>query len=116
MIKFLSSGHRLEKPEHCPVDVYNLMQECWKHEPMLRPKFEEIRNRLPQILNEETKKRNVEAVERSRETYETLLQTNPGYAPRSPQPQESSSGPHRYALLCHASSFPDILDVDNDET
>lgn len=23
------AGHRLEKPEHCPQEVYELMKSCW---------------------------------------------------------------------------------------
>ena len=23
------AGHRLEKPEHCPQQVYELMRSCW---------------------------------------------------------------------------------------
>ena len=114
MVRILSSGVRLEKPEHCPQDIYNLMRECWNDDPQLRPKFSEIRLRLPEILNEETKRRNAEAVERSRSTFQNIQQSNPGYVPMSPLPQGGNSGQQRYALLCHASSYPDILDEDND--
>nr|XP_027203275.1 activated Cdc42 kinase-like [Dermatophagoides pteronyssinus] len=38
---------RLERPECCPNEYYQLMLNCWKHEPNLRPKFSEIINLLP---------------------------------------------------------------------
>ena len=36
----------LDKPEACPPDVYNIMQRCWVHEPLMRADFEEVYSRL----------------------------------------------------------------------
>ncbi|XP_049821952.1 activated Cdc42 kinase-like isoform X2 [Aethina tumida] len=33
---------RLEQPDCCPLDHYNLMLDCWKHEANSRPKFADI--------------------------------------------------------------------------
>ncbi|XP_008194423.1 activated Cdc42 kinase-like isoform X2 [Tribolium castaneum] len=33
---------RLEQPDCCPLDHYNLMLDCWRHEASARPKFAEI--------------------------------------------------------------------------
>ena len=41
-------SQRLERPRHCPLDLYNVMLQCWKHEPHLRPTF----TQLCSILNE----------------------------------------------------------------
>lgn len=38
---------RLEQPECCPKEYYQLMLKCWTHEPSSRPKFSEIVNILP---------------------------------------------------------------------
>ena len=38
---------RLERPECCPKEYYQLMLNCWTHEPNLRPKFSEIVTLLP---------------------------------------------------------------------
>lgn len=38
---------RLEQPECCPKEYYQLMLKCWTHEPHLRPKFSEIVSILP---------------------------------------------------------------------
>ncbi|XP_043932961.1 non-receptor tyrosine-protein kinase TNK1 [Protopterus annectens] len=32
-------GERLEKPEDCPKNIYNIMQKCWSHKPENRPTF-----------------------------------------------------------------------------
>ena len=36
----------LERPENCPMNIYNLMLECWNEVPMKRPSFTEIHSRL----------------------------------------------------------------------
>ncbi|CAH1969058.1 unnamed protein product [Acanthoscelides obtectus] len=33
---------RLEQPDCCPLDHYNLMLECWRHEASARPRFADI--------------------------------------------------------------------------
>ncbi|XP_066254029.1 activated Cdc42 kinase-like isoform X3 [Euwallacea similis] len=33
---------RLEQPDCCPLDHYNLMLDCWRHEPAQRPRFADI--------------------------------------------------------------------------
>lgn len=33
---------RLEQPDCCPLDHYNLMLDCWRHEPASRPRFADI--------------------------------------------------------------------------
>lgn len=38
---------RLEQPECCPKEYYQLMLKCWTHEPNARPKFTEIVSMLP---------------------------------------------------------------------
>lgn len=37
---------RLEKPDHCPQEIYDLMLKCWTIEPDIRPSFKEIRQCL----------------------------------------------------------------------
>ncbi|KAL5287489.1 hypothetical protein ACFFRR_008400 [Megaselia abdita] len=40
---------RLEQPDCCPREYYNLMMKCWNQEPTKRPKFSDIYNQLPDI-------------------------------------------------------------------
>lgn len=46
---------RLEQPECCPKEYYNLMLKCWAHDPLKRPKFTEIHQMLPDIKPEQLK-------------------------------------------------------------
>ena len=39
MICFLESGQRLRKPSLCPIDIYNIITDCWKIEAPERPSF-----------------------------------------------------------------------------
>ena len=46
------SYQRLEQPEYCPRDFYDVMLKCWEHDPESRPKFTELLLMLPQIKPE----------------------------------------------------------------
>ncbi|CAH2105822.1 unnamed protein product [Euphydryas editha] len=43
-------GHRLEKPEHCRRELYNIMYYCWEAEPTSRPDFKEVVGMLERLL------------------------------------------------------------------
>lgn len=43
---------RLEQPDCCPKEYYQLMLKCWNHDPLKRPKFYEIYTILPDIKPE----------------------------------------------------------------
>eukprot|EP00045_Choanoeca_perplexa_P009991 m.99625 g.99625 ORF g.99625 m.99625 type:complete len:691 (+) comp15104_c0_seq1:118-2190(+) len=42
----LESGYRMGRPEGCPLEIYQLMRQCWDVDPELRPSFHAIRERL----------------------------------------------------------------------
>ncbi|XP_027196302.2 tyrosine kinase receptor Cad96Ca-like [Dermatophagoides pteronyssinus] len=42
VIKKVSEGYRLEKPEHCKREMYNIMYYCWDRNPHHRPSFSEL--------------------------------------------------------------------------
>ncbi|NXP68959.1 FES kinase, partial [Chloropsis cyanopogon] len=42
-------GMRLEPPEQCPEEVYQLMQRCWEYDPRKRPSFSTIHQDLTAI-------------------------------------------------------------------
>lgn len=47
-------GHRLEKPEHCRRELYNIMYYCWDQQPKERPSFAECVSLLDKLLHTET--------------------------------------------------------------
>lgn len=40
---------RLEQPEACPREYYNIMLKCWQHDALKRPKFDDLMNILPEV-------------------------------------------------------------------
>ena len=47
--KLDQEGERLSKPEHSPTDIYQLMLQCWAHNPLDRPNFEALKDFLCEV-------------------------------------------------------------------
>ncbi|XP_059050992.1 tyrosine-protein kinase Shark [Achroia grisella] len=41
-IQLVESGKRLERPENCPDEIYNVMLDCWAYNPDQRPTFSKL--------------------------------------------------------------------------
>ncbi|XP_023029906.2 PDGF- and VEGF-receptor related isoform X3 [Leptinotarsa decemlineata] len=52
----LLDGYRMECPEFAPVDIYQIMKECWAANPLVRPSFSKLSDRLGAILEETMRK------------------------------------------------------------
>ncbi|XP_071634072.1 fibroblast growth factor receptor homolog 1 isoform X1 [Temnothorax longispinosus] len=50
LFQLLRSGHRMEKPPCCSIEIYMLMRDCWSYQPGERPNFEELVIDLDRIL------------------------------------------------------------------
>ncbi|XP_069045218.1 proto-oncogene tyrosine-protein kinase receptor Ret isoform X1 [Lepisosteus oculatus] len=50
LFNLLKTGYRMEKPENCSEEMYNLMLRCWKQEPEKRPTFSEISKELEKMM------------------------------------------------------------------
>ncbi|XP_054646588.1 platelet-derived growth factor receptor alpha [Dunckerocampus dactyliophorus] len=46
----IKSGYRMAKPEHAPLDVYELMMKCWNSEPEKRPSFVGLSETVSSLL------------------------------------------------------------------
>ena len=46
-------GTVLERPDHCPTNVYEIMKRCWIKEPFNRPAFAVLENHLERFLQGE---------------------------------------------------------------
>ena len=47
----MTSGERLDQPENCPEEVFELMQSCWKLDPDDRPSFQELADSIQSCIN-----------------------------------------------------------------
>ncbi|XP_053603646.1 tyrosine kinase receptor Cad96Ca isoform X2 [Plodia interpunctella] len=54
VMRKVRDGYRLEKPEHCRRELYNIMYYCWEAEPPGRPDFKEVVAMLEKLLCTET--------------------------------------------------------------
>lgn len=50
VIKKVRDGYRLEKPDHCKREMYNIMFYCWNTDPNERPSFSELVQVLDKLL------------------------------------------------------------------
>nr|XP_018909125.1 PREDICTED: fibroblast growth factor receptor homolog 1-like isoform X2 [Bemisia tabaci] len=50
LFQLLRSGHRMEKPPYCSLEIYLLMRDCWSYQPSERPHFSEIVQEIDKIL------------------------------------------------------------------
>lgn len=42
VLRYVVDGGVMERPEHCPDRLYELMRACWAHRPSLRPSFMQL--------------------------------------------------------------------------
>lgn len=42
VLRYVVEGGVMERPEHCPDRLYELMRACWAHRPQLRPSFMQL--------------------------------------------------------------------------
>ncbi|XP_054268278.1 tyrosine kinase receptor Cad96Ca isoform X1 [Macrosteles quadrilineatus] len=54
VMRKVRDGYRLDKPEHCRRELYNIMYYCWDQDPAERPTFTELVTLLEQLLLTET--------------------------------------------------------------
>nr|XP_047132522.1 tyrosine-protein kinase receptor torso-like [Hydra vulgaris] len=53
LLRSLKMGYRMEKPENCGNQIYQIMQQCWNENPLLRPTFTELREHFGDIIGQE---------------------------------------------------------------
>ncbi|XP_044169651.1 tyrosine kinase receptor Cad96Ca-like [Acropora millepora] len=49
----LQKGYRMPRPPHIQSTLYHLMSSCWQEDPILRPEFLQIRNKLIEFIENE---------------------------------------------------------------
>ncbi|KAJ8317230.1 hypothetical protein KUTeg_005134 [Tegillarca granosa] len=79
IFRLLKDGYRMEKPENCSPEIYQIMLSCWHPNPICRPTFTELRTKLETML-EVTKSYINLSVAVSEDYYQNDLSSNPSTA------------------------------------
>nr|XP_033335220.1 fibroblast growth factor receptor 3-like [Megalopta genalis] len=56
----LIEGYRMEQPEYATPEVYDIMCQCWKAEPSLRPSFTDLVNSVGKLLEDNVRTHYIE--------------------------------------------------------
>lgn len=54
VMRKIKEGYRLDRPEHCKRELYNIMYYCWDKDPACRPSFAELVGLTEGLLLDET--------------------------------------------------------------
>ncbi|XP_018343928.1 PREDICTED: tyrosine kinase receptor Cad96Ca isoform X2 [Trachymyrmex septentrionalis] len=54
VMRKIKEGYRLDRPEHCKRELYNIMYYCWDKDSACRPSFAELVNLTESLLLDET--------------------------------------------------------------
>ncbi|KAK0161398.1 hypothetical protein PV327_009872 [Microctonus hyperodae] len=54
VMRKIKEGYRLDRPEHCKRELYNIMYYCWDKDATCRPSFEELAAMAEGLLLDET--------------------------------------------------------------
>ncbi|MFH4983987.1 hypothetical protein AB6A40_010696 [Gnathostoma spinigerum] len=69
MMNHLERGERMERPDNCPEDFYEVMSECWAENPKDRPDFGIIRQKLATQLEQCTEEYSYLKLDSQRDYY-----------------------------------------------
>ncbi|XP_071536347.1 proto-oncogene tyrosine-protein kinase receptor Ret isoform X2 [Panulirus ornatus] len=87
LFSLLRAGYRMEKPENCSQELYDVMLQCWAEDPKKRPCFQELTDIFENMIQAD-----VEYLE-----LRSLIVTNRGYFDAVPEPpQEFLDAPPQF--------------------
>ncbi|XP_065663229.1 uncharacterized protein LOC136085756 isoform X3 [Hydra vulgaris] len=52
LLPLLKSGYRMDKPENCSEEMYNIMLQCWNEDPLQRPTFTTLREHFDEVMSQ----------------------------------------------------------------
>eukprot|EP01136_Pigoraptor_vietnamica_P004168 Opistho-1_new@34217 len=50
ILAHIASGHRMDRPEQCPLALMDVVTDCWEFDAALRPTFAEVSARIETIV------------------------------------------------------------------
>lgn len=49
VVKHVEVGYKMEAPDGCPSEIYEMMRQAWDLNPLRRPTFQELKVKLLQL-------------------------------------------------------------------
>ncbi|XP_071794664.1 uncharacterized protein [Asterias amurensis] len=54
VVRRLQTSYRMDKPDNCPDEIYDIMRQCWREKPTERPTFTSLFNTFDRMLVEQS--------------------------------------------------------------
>lgn len=51
VVKHVEVGYKMEAPEGCPPEIYEMMRQAWDLQPSRRPSFHDLKSKLLHLKN-----------------------------------------------------------------
>lgn len=51
-----TATYRMEAPQGCPVEIYQLMLDCWSSDPHKRPSFKTLFDKIEEVYSNQQQK------------------------------------------------------------
>lgn len=51
VVKHVEVGYKMDPPEGCPPEIYEMMKQAWDLDPMRRPRFQDLKSKLLHLRN-----------------------------------------------------------------
>jgi len=74
LYNLLKTGYRMEKPDTCSDELFQLVLECWKEDPSERPTFDQATKSLERMMVEDTPYFDPELVDESKAYYNEVFE------------------------------------------
>nr|XP_012229232.1 PREDICTED: vascular endothelial growth factor receptor kdr-like isoform X1 [Linepithema humile] len=104
----LIEGYRMEQPEYAIDEVYDIMLQCWKAKPTLRPSFSDLVESIGNLLEESVKSHYISLNTPYMDMNETLKDSKNDYLTMMSAPDHAilSSPSHDYVNAPFSESTP----------
>ncbi|PFX14744.1 Vascular endothelial growth factor receptor 2 [Stylophora pistillata] len=69
LLRTLKDGYRMEQPDTCDNELYEVMMDCWRENPDQRPGFTQLRNRFESMMQKDNPYMDFSAVDETSAYY-----------------------------------------------
>ncbi|XP_028414936.1 fibroblast growth factor receptor 2-like [Dendronephthya gigantea] len=91
LFELLKSGYRMEKPQNCPLQIYEMMLKTWSENPSYRPCFSQLEQELEKMLSSLTSQEYLDILAESMTNITESISSDSGCSVVENNSQSSSS-------------------------